>query len=264
MSFFEFQGAKIAYYESDDREDKKEGFPVVFVHGAGSSHKIWGIQVKVFSKMHRVITLDLSGHAESELTEGEPDIEEGFAREVAALVEHLDLENFMLVGHSMGGAVVMAYVLNEEFRSPRAITLVNTTAELDLTKLTPGLAIEAVEEAFLLLKGRLQKKDTLALRIINEEKQMKDDNPEMMARDLKACGKFNISDRLSGIEVPTLIIHGEDDDIIRPGYAQQLEKSIKRSDIAFVRGADHQPMVERPVQFNVLLKRYLDWVEKNT
>jgi pimeloyl-ACP methyl ester carboxylesterase len=264
VSFFEFNGAKIAYYESDNREDKTEGFPVVFVHGAGSSHSIWGIQVKVFSRSHRVITLDLSGHAESELPEGESDIEEGFAGEVAALVEHLDLENFVLVGHSMGGAVVMSYVLNKEFRSPRAIALVNTTAELDLTKLTPGLAIEAVEEAFFRLKAKLQKQDTLALRIINEEKEMKDANPEMMVRDLKACGKFNVSDRLSEIEVPTLIIHGEDDDIIRPGYAQQLEKSIKLSDIAFVRGADHQPHVERPVQFNVLLKRFFDWVEKNT
>ncbi|UCE10218.1 MAG: alpha/beta hydrolase [Candidatus Thorarchaeota archaeon] len=264
MSILEFNGARIAYYESDDREDKTEGFPVVFVHGAGSSHAIWGIQVKVFRRSHRVITIDLSGHAASELTEGEPDIKEGFAKEVAALVEHLDLENFVLVGHSMGGAVVMAYVLNKEFRSPRAIALVNTTAELNLTKLTPGLAIEAVEEAFVRLKAKLQGKDTMALRIINEEKKMKDENPEMMLRDLKACAKFNVSERLSEIEVPTLIIHGKDDDIVRAGYAQQLEKSIKRSDIAFVKGADHQPHVERPVQFNVLLKRFLDWVDKNT
>ncbi len=255
-----YKGAKLCYFEADERMDKAQGFPIVFVHGAGSSHNIWKLQVREFKRTHRVITFDLSGHGCSETTVDNVSIMNDYARELEALIKHLSLENFVLVGHSMGGGVVMSYVLNGSSPQPRALVLVDTSADLDLTKLTPGLAIEFVQEMFFRLESKLKHKNSEALEIIEAEQRMKETHPEMLPRDLKACHEFDINDRLGEIRLPTLVIHGIDDDVIRPGYAQELERALPRADLVLIRDADHQPMIEQSERFNEILAKFMHWI----
>lgn len=264
MQTFEFRGVKLAYYDHDNREDRTTGFPIIFIHGAGSSHIIWNIQAREFSKTHRVIAIDLSGHNTSEKLEDAVDIENGYTREVVALIDHLDLQNFVLVGHSMGGGIVMSYVLNPEFRQPRAVVIVNTSSDLDIRKLAIGLAIEYVEEKLLKIKSRILRRDSEEIQILNEEQRLKDENPDMMSRDLDACDDFDITEKLGEIDVPTQIIYGEDDDIIRRGRIESLKDAIPNARLTVVEEADHVPMIERPEEFNAALREFLDWVELNT
>ncbi len=264
MHSFTHEGTKISYYEYDEREDKTNGLPIVFVHGAGSSHIIWTIQAREFSRTHRVITLDLSGRPSSGTPKGCASVEHGYAHEVSALVQHLDLQDFVMVGHSMGGGVVMSYVLNPQFKKPRAIVLVNTSSNLDIRKLAIGLAIEFLEEKLLKIKSRILGDATEELRIIDEEQRLKDENPEMLSRDMDACDEFNITERLGDIDVPTLIIHGADDDIIRKGRARKLQEAIPDARLALVPDSDHNPMIEQPQMFYVHLKEFLDWIEGKT
>jgi pimeloyl-ACP methyl ester carboxylesterase len=254
----------LEYYEFDHREDKKTGLNLVFVHGAGSSNLIWSIQARVFSDDHRVITFDLSGHGESPSVDEPVSIEGCFVMELAALIEHLDLHDFVLIGHSMGGGIVMAYTVNDKMRQPQAIALVDTSSDLELSRLLPGLGIEKVEEVLHHLTLKLKHEEHPSVPIIEAEIKLREENPDMLTNDLTACDAFDIEDRLHKISVPTLIIHGDNDDIIRPGFAQVLEDKIPRADVAFVKGAHHQPMIEQPERFNALLKKYLDWVTKNT
>lgn len=261
---FDYKGAALEYYEFDYREVKRVGPTMVFVHGAGSSHLIWSIQARVFSHDYRVITFDFSGHGESPSLDEPVSIEEGFVRELASLIAHLELDDFVLVGHSMGGGVVMAYTVNDEFPPPSALVLVNTSSDLDLSRLLPGLGIERVEEVLFQLEQKLQHKEHPSIPIIQAEAKLRDENPDMLTNDLQACHEFDITDRLHKISVPTFIIHGANDDIVRPGYAQKLEGKIRHADVAFVKNADHQPMIEQPERFNALLKKFLAWVTRNT
>ncbi len=139
MLFFEHNGTKIHYVDVDKREDKTGGTPLVFVHGAGSSHLIWALQLREFSTEYRTIALDLSGHGKSENVEGDLSIEMNYAEEVAALIRHLKLERFIMVGHSMGGGVAMSYVLKENVLKPKGLVLVDTSSDLDLSKLRAGM-----------------------------------------------------------------------------------------------------------------------------
>ena len=102
MPFFDYQGARLHYMDIDGRPKDDESTPVVFVHGAGSSIMIWTLQLLEFGERRRVIALDLSGHGESEKINQTPNIDVGFVNELAALIEHLALKEFILVGHSMG------------------------------------------------------------------------------------------------------------------------------------------------------------------
>ena len=92
---------------------------------------------------------------------------------------------------------------------------------------------------------------------------MRISHPMVMARDMGACRNFEIADRVGEIGIPVFILVGEHDDIITPAMASQLEKKLPRADIAVVKSADHIPMVEQPVEFNRLLRKFVEWVVKN-
>ncbi len=260
MPFFEFRGARMHYIELDEREDRSKGLDIVFVHGAGSSRLIWSLQLIHFRKQHRVIALDLYGHGESEKIDDHPDVIRGFPEQVSALVEHLGLVRFVLVGHSMGGGVVMSYVLNPSFRQPLAIVLADTTSDLDLRKLIVGLVIEALEDHspkqdFSHLEDELEK------YILPDYQKIAVSFDRTILRDLDACDDFDVTERLHEISIPTLVVVGEDDDIIKPKRAKALADAIKGSQYAIVEGGDHSPMVEVFENFNAHLERFFSWLE---
>jgi pimeloyl-ACP methyl ester carboxylesterase len=267
MPFFQFRDRKLHYVDLDQREHRDGGLAVVFVHGAGSSHLIWTLQLLDFRNESRVIALDLSGHGKSEESKYEADIERGYTMELAALIEHLDLDDFVLVGHSMGGGIVMSYMLNDKFRKPQGAVLVGTSPDLDLTKVTMGLVIEAFEEHEMpydisALDDDLKTFSVTKLK--NIQKHITRLHTRTILKDLTACDEFDITNRVREISVPTFVLVGQDDDIIPPHIAKKLEKLLPRADIAVVKDSDHTPMVEQPAIFNNLLRKFLVWVSENT
>jgi pimeloyl-ACP methyl ester carboxylesterase len=263
MLFFEHEGTKIHYVDVDHREDKTTGTSLIFVHGAGSSHLIWALQLREFSREYRTIAIDLSGHGKSEDLKGEPSIEINYTEELAALVHHLNLESFILVGHSMGGGVVMSYTLKENVLKPKALVLVDTSCDLDLSKLRLGLLKETIQDRVYFFRERLFEHYTETYQLKKLDDDMRLSNPLVMARDLVACSKFNITDRCGEIDIPVFVLVGSNDDIITPSMAAELKNSFPRADIAVVKDADHIPMVEQPEEFNRLFRKFVEWVLKN-
>jgi pimeloyl-ACP methyl ester carboxylesterase len=79
--------------------------PLVFVHGWSCDRRYWDWQLRGFAKYHRVVGVDLAGHGDSGRNRARWTIE-AFGADVAAVVEALDLERPVLIGHSMGGDVI--------------------------------------------------------------------------------------------------------------------------------------------------------------
>ena len=263
MPFFEHNGTKIHYVDIDKRADRISGVSLVFVHGAGSSHLIWALQIREFSKTFRTIALDLSGHGKSENGVREPSVEGDFTAEIVSLVKHLNLNDFILVGHSMGGGIVMSYALRANIPKPVALILVDTSYELQLSKLRTGLIKETIDDRIYFFKHQVYEDYTESYQLKKLEDDIRISHPSIMARDLAACRDFKIADRVGEIDLPTFILVGEHDDIITPAMASQLEKKFQRADIAVVRNADHIPMVENSEEFNRLLREFVEWVVKN-
>jgi pimeloyl-ACP methyl ester carboxylesterase len=86
------------------------GLPLVFVHGWSCDRRYWRGQVEHFARGHRVVTLDLAGHGESGAGRDEWTMP-AFGEDVVAVVEELGLEDVVLVGHSMGGDVIVEAAL---------------------------------------------------------------------------------------------------------------------------------------------------------
>jgi pimeloyl-ACP methyl ester carboxylesterase len=256
---FEIEGAKIHYVDSGEQTEQK--LSIVFVHGAGSSQEVWALQMEEFGKKYRCITIDLSGHGNSGPGPEETSIEEGFAYELAGLIEHLSLSDFVLIGHSMGGGVVMSYVLNDAFPRPKALVLVDTSCDLDLAKLGAGMTLETFDTFLEILRDKIKGRNKKAMEIIEREERMKIKNPFIMQRDIAAVDGFDITARVHEIDLPTLVLVGADDDIITPVIAGALEKKLPRGDIAVIKKADHVPMLQNPEEFNRILGKFLAWTE---
>lgn len=96
-----FDGVPVAY------EAHGSGAPaLVLVHGWSCDRSYWDAQVEPLLRDYRVVTLDLAGHGDSGLARDAWTME-AFGRDAAAVVEELGLERVVLVGHSMGGDVIL-------------------------------------------------------------------------------------------------------------------------------------------------------------
>ena len=85
------------------------GMPVVFIHSFAGSSAHWSAQLTHLRHNRRAIALDLRGHGKSALPRDGDYAIVSLASDVAAVVDRLKLKRFVLVGHSMGGAVAIAY-----------------------------------------------------------------------------------------------------------------------------------------------------------
>jgi pimeloyl-ACP methyl ester carboxylesterase len=261
MPYFEFDDCRLHYVDFDDRHVESDAPVLVFIHGAGSSHLIWSLQLLKLKEDYRVVALDLSGHGLSDKLAESPSIENGCTDQVAALVAYLQIEDFVLVGHSMGGGIVMAYCLRKDVTPPCAIVLVGTSSDLNLRKLAKGLIIEAFEDHRPPYEIDALDADFKTFSLTQFQDTVTKFNARSVIRDLDVCDDFNISDRLDEIKVPALVIVGDDDDIISPDVAWELEKALPRADIAVIKDADHSPMVQQPETFNRLLRKFVKWAQ---
>ncbi len=84
-----------------------QGFPaLVFIHGWSCDHSYWQKQMDYFASQYTVVAIDLGGHGESGLNRDTWTMA-AFGQDVVAVVEQLDLHQVILIGHSMGGTVIV-------------------------------------------------------------------------------------------------------------------------------------------------------------
>jgi pimeloyl-ACP methyl ester carboxylesterase len=113
---------------------------VVLVHGWALDRRLWDDQVKRLAARHRVVTLDLAGHGESG-RQRSPWTMAAFGQDVKAVVEAVGAKQVVVVGHSMGGAVVLEAARRMRERL-RGVVLVDIF--LDVEERTPGEQIDAM------------------------------------------------------------------------------------------------------------------------
>jgi len=126
------------------RVEGKGAPALVLVHGWAYDGSLWDAQVEHFAKTHQVVTLDLGGHGRS--GKGRKDWTMGaFGEDVVAVVRHLGLERVVLVGHSMGGPVI----LEAARRMPaRLVGLVPVDTLSDVESKEPPEKIEGMMATF--------------------------------------------------------------------------------------------------------------------
>ncbi len=237
----------------------EKALDIIFVHGAGGDFSIWDAQEDYFRGQHLTYLLELPGHGGS----GGPDEEEipAYARWVRVAIEKALTSNpYVLVGHSMGGAVGLELATNPP-KMMKGTVLVATGAKLGVAPAVFRMLKENRETFFQTIDKTAFGAD--CPREIRERltQPMRECPPSVILKDLKACDRFDIRDRLKEILLPTLIVCGKEDLLTPLKYSEYLKENITDSRLKVISQAGHMVMAERPELLNRALESFIAEIE---
>lgn len=227
---------------------------VLFIHGAGGGQYTWSFQKGFFEREFNPIVLELPGHGDSG-GDGESEINH-YADHVHRFLKALDLPKIFLVGHSMGGAIVQTMALNYP-EAIQGIVLVGTGAKLRvLPAILQGIQ-QDYEEAVRRINELAYSPKAPAHLIEQGMIGMKRCRPEVVYGDFMACDRFDVRKEVNRINLPTLILCGDEDQLTPVKYSQFLHDHIKGSKLEILPGAGHMVMMESPALFNEKLREFI-------
>jgi 3-oxoadipate enol-lactonase len=251
-------------------EDAGAGEPLVLIHGHPFDRSMWAPQLGALATRGvRVIAPDLRGYGTTTVVPGTTPLGT-FARDIAALLDHLGLDRVVIGGLSMGGQIVMEFCRLFPDRV-RGLLLADTfpAAESeDGKRARRAMAERLVREG---LKGYTDEVLSKMVAPYNLEalpavadhvrRMMYGAPPEGAAAALRGrAERPDYRELLDRIAVPTLVVVGRDDEYTPVADARDMHRRIAGSELVVVEGAAHLPNLERPDEFNAALGRFLDRV----
>lgn len=243
---------------TDEQQTDDESNSILYVHGSGGTHRAWASQYAPDRPCHPAVAVDLSGHGQSSDIEDSPGAEtlSAYVQDVAATARAAN--GGVLVGNSLGGAVALQAVLDGSV-SPGALVLVGTGAKLTVHEHLRELLVDDFEAAIDVLHDddRLFH-DVKAETLERSKTEMRTVGQRVTRRDFLACHEFDVRERLAEIDVPTLAICGERDQLTPPKYHEYLAANAQDGHFETIPDAAHLVMIERPEAFNEELSTFLD------
>lgn len=226
------------------------GVPVVFVHGSGADHRVWVRQYGRSDGPYAGVALDLSGHGDSadvDTPAGEETLT-AYATDLAAVARTVDAR--VLVGNSLGGAVVLAAALEERVEVD-GLVLCGTGAKLGVS----DDLLATMAEDFDAFVDAAHARDMLfhdpaASTDAASREAMRAVGPAVTRRDFHICDRFDVRDRLDEIGTPGLAVTGEHDRLTPPRFHEYLAGELPDCECALVPEAAHLSFLERPDAWN--------------
>ncbi len=228
---------------------------LILIHGAGGSYQYWPPEIRRLAGRD-ILAVDLPGHGESP-GDCKDSIEE-YAEVLLEFMDLLEIDRAVLGGHSMGSAIAQRMCLDYPKRV-KGLILVGAGARL---RVHPQLIEDCSQpETFPQAVSQImewsfsQHADLKLVRLAGD--RMKEISPKVLLADFEACNAFEIRDEVGEINLPSLIICGQDDQMTPVGFSEFLAEKIRGSRLEIIPGAGHMVMLEKPEIVAVLIDEFL-------
>ena len=246
-----------------------DGPSVVLLHPFPANHEFWLPVAQSLSTRYRLIMPDLRGHGDSDIGEG-PATMAKHAADIARVMDDADVGRAPMVGVSIGG-----YALFEFWRQQRgrvaALGLCNTKAPADSPEARAGrlqAAAEVMERGtepfFQSMIPRLLGKTTREARpdlVEGALQMMREMSPADVAAVQRGMAERPDSvDTLKTINVPTLLVTGDEDILTGVNEAELMHRHVAGSELRVFPKAGHYSPWEQPEAVGRLLRQFLDGV----
>jgi pimeloyl-ACP methyl ester carboxylesterase len=250
--------------------DVGSGTPLVLLHGVCMSRHFFARNIDALAERHRVVALDFRGHGASPSIEGGHSIAQ-YARDVRALIEHLELDGAVLIGWSMGSIVAWEY--QRQFaEDPRlAGAVIISQGPSDLTQpdwpngmvapLELGTYLEAAQDDFRGFFAEFVPEMFGTPPTADEQAAMLDAicgiDPNAGAVILADQTLRDLRPVIPSLTLPHLLVWGTHEGVIKRASGTWLEEHLPTSELHVFDGTGHCPMWEEPERFNALVT---EWV----
>ncbi len=234
------------------------GPTALYVHGSGATHHVWTAQYGPEGPTHPAAALDLSGHGESDDVGTEPGSETlcAYGNDVSAVARAVGAD--VLVGNSLGGAVVQ-HVLLERDHNVSAAVLAGSGARLAVHEDLRSWLADDFDRAIDALHGDGMLFQDAGGRVRSRSRETtRDVGRAVTERDFLTCHSFDVLDRVGELDVPLLALVGESDGLTPRSYHRYYVDNAPDATLAVVEDAAHLAMVEQSAAFNSAVSTFLD------
>lgn len=237
--------------------------PVLLVHGFPLDHRMWQHQVEGLSHLRPVMAPDLDGHGAARDQKPSETMDD-LARQLARHMDDAGIDAVNLGGLSMGGYICFAFfrLFPERIRS---LMLIDTKAAADTEDGRKGrdnLAARIREEGAkaaaevmmpkMLTPAAGEKAQGVVHRMMLEQP------PASLVADLMAMrDRPDSTPDLPRIQVPTLVLAGEADEVTPPAEAEKMASAIPEARLVTIPQAAHLSPVERSAEVNAAIQDFL-------
>lgn len=244
---------------------------IIFIHGFPLNLTMWDKQVELLKTDFRVITYDIRGHGESDAGNEAFSIDL-FVSDLIGLMNILEINKASICGLSMGGYIALNAISNYPDRF-EALVLCDTTCTTDTTKAKEKRLI-TVENIIkngvnIYAEGSIPNLFTvesikLKIEAIASVKEMIQNTSELVLCStlLALASRRKTCSKLAEINIPVLILVGDQDILTPPATAKFMHENIKNSTLEVIEHAAHLSNLENPELFNHHLKAFFEMVFK--
>lgn len=243
-------------------ESGNGGVPIVFLHGVGSDKSVWAPQLAHFGRSRRAVAFDYPGYCDSDPA---PDgtNRDDYATAILAAMDALGIERAHVCGLSLGGVIAIALHALASDRCASLILADSFAMHPDgrgiyERSLAGSANLRAMAEArvdFLLAAGAL---DDVRTEVVETMSKI---DPAAYRIGAEAVWLADQRGRAAAIDVPALVIVGEEDRATPPALSEELVAMIPKAKLERIPGAGHISNLERPAQFDRIVAEFITAVE---
>lgn len=268
--FMNLMSMRVHYRDEGNRNDT---VPLVLIHGTSSSLFTWDSTVLLLGLQHRIIRFDLPGFA---ITGPHPDRDYSmrmYTRFVDSVLINLGVSTCVIGGNSLGGAIAWQYAVQypakvqklvlvdaggyipkEKMELPLGFRLAKMPVVNNVVKwITPKQLVRKSVEDVYGDKSRV----TDALVDLYSDMTLREGNRQALIDRMQLGLGEDASAQIRTIQIPTLIIWGDQDHLIPVSNAAMFHRDIKGSEQIILKGIGHVPMEEAPREFARALVPFL-------
>ena len=269
--FIDAGGLGLHYLDYDTIGERAGRPSMLCVHG-GAAHGHWFDYVApFFNSRYHVRALDQRGHGESDWVDPPAYSYKDYASDLAQVADKLDLRDFVLVGHSMGGMVSLVYAATYPGRVSKLV-IVDTSMKLSEDRLAsmrdrgsrPGTSYATREELVarykMLPAGTLAKPEVIRHMAAHSARQF----PDGTWRHRFDRNVYAIREALDGmhywerIKIPALLIKGDRSPRITPEIYAGVKARCPQAELAVVSDSEHHVTLDNPAGFAHALQAFLE------
>jgi pimeloyl-ACP methyl ester carboxylesterase len=244
--------------------------PMLCVHG-GAAHAHWYDYVAPgFTSDYHVRSIDLRGHGDSEWIDPPAYLYENYAADLDETARKLDLRDFVLIGHSMGGTVSLLYAGTYPGRA-KALVVIDSTVNLSPDRIAAlrdvgsrsGRSYATKEE--LVAKYRLRPGDSLAApevvkHIASQSAKEQPDGTWQHKFDRNVYATREINDmrpNWNKLTIPVLLVKGESSDRLSAAVVEDVKNRCPQAELVEVSKSHHHVTLDNPREFIEKVKPFL-------